>query len=222
MTTNKNVTAQFERIWTLTLTAGGNSDAPGSVLSTPPGITCAWAPGNPCNTSAPFMNGLTVTLTVTLLPPATRVAWGGACTGTTGNVCNVPMDSDKTVVADTFRLFTVTAPKSPDGPLLWTTHLDAAGAEGRVAVNGALTAVRAGRQPIRSVRAAGANLVEATLSKAAAAGTWRFDFAGQPGFKRGTVRAVAGRVAALTPDGIVFALEGKAGERVVFTFELEP
>ena len=66
------------------------------------------------------------------------------------------------------------------------------------------------------------NLVEATLSRGTgAAGTWRFDFAGQPGFKRGSLRAVAGRVGAITPEGITFALEGKAGERIVFTFEAE-
>jgi hypothetical protein len=213
---------QFEHLWTLTVTGGSNSDAPGSIVSNPGGITCNWMPGAPCTDTALFLNGATVQLTVTLGPGATRVAWGGACTGTTGSVCDVFMDQDKSVLADTFRTLTVTGPKAPGGALLWTTQLDAAGAEGHVAVNGALSAVRTGRNPMRSARAEGVSLVEATLSRGAGAGTWRFDFSGQPGFKRGSLRAVAGKVALLTADSIAFALEGKAGERMVFTFETEP
>ena len=200
-----------------------NSDAPGSIVSNPTGITCTWSPSVPCNTNAPYLNGTNVTLTVTLGLGATRAAWAGDCAGTTGLVCTVAMDNDKFVFVDTFRLF---APdiKRTDGSLTWATGLDLSrSGEGRLSVNGGLSVVRAGRQTLRHARVAGSNLVEATVSRGqGGAGAWRFDFAGQPGFKRGSLRAVAGRVGAITPDGIVFALEGKAGERIAFTFETEP
>jgi hypothetical protein len=218
MNSNKNVTAQFERLWTLTVLAGFQSDVAGNVVSTPPGINCSWPPPSTCTAIA--LNGASITLATTT-GPTFIIRWSGDCPNTLGPTCTVVMDNDKTVHADATRNFTVTGPRSREAALVWTTQLDAAGAEGHVGVNGALSAVRTGPTAMRSARVAGVNLVEATLSRAAGAGAWRFDFSGQPGFKRGSLRAVAGKVAVLAPDAIAFALEGKAGERIVFTFESE-
>lgn len=221
MSANKNVVAQFELIRTLSVTGGFNSDIAGSVTSNPAGITCTWGPAAPCSTSAPFVNGTTVTLTVVTV--GARVVWAGACAGASGNVCTLLMDADKAVIVDSFRTFQA-APKTPAGPLAWSAQLDVPGAEGRISVNGgAGTATGVGRSTMSTERRRGANLVEAVLSRSAGRpGTWRFEFAGAPGVRRGSLTVHAGTVAVVTEDAVVFNLQGRTGERVVFTFEVEP
>ena len=69
---------------------------------------------------------------------------------------------------------------------------------------------------------AGVNRVEAVLVRGSGrSGTWRFDFSGASTFKPGSLRVVAGTVAVITGDTVVFRLQGKPGERVVFTFEVD-
>lgn len=221
MNANKNVVARFELIRTLSLQAGVNSDIAGSITSNPAGINCAWTASTPCTTSAPFVNGVTVTLTVTTA--GMTINWGGACAGATGNTCNVLMNANLLAIVDTMRLFAPSAPKASTGPIAWASQLDLEGGEGRVSINGgAATAVAAGRSAMRSERRSGANLVEAVLSRASGRrGAWRFDFAGVPGIRRGSLRVHAGTAAVVTPDSVVFAMDGRTGERVVFTFEVE-
>jgi len=68
----------------------------------------------------------------------------------------------------------------------------------------------------------GVNRVEAVLVRGAGRpGTWRFDLSNQPAMKPGSLRVVAGTVALITNDAVVFWLQGKPGERIVFAFELE-
>jgi List-Bact-rpt repeat protein len=222
MTADKDVVAHFELIRTLTVTGGGSgSDISGSVTSNPPGITCAWVPNQPCTDTATFINGSGVTLTAVLGPGGTRVQWGGACLGATGLVCNVLMDADKLVTVDTFRLF------QPDtkafAPLTWSTQLEVPAAEGQVVINGRIaSAVRPGLAAMAAEGRTGTNRVEAVLVRGAAqSGTWRFDFSRPSAFKPGSLRVVAGTAALITGDAVVFRLEGKPGERVVFTFEVE-
>lgn len=50
-------------------------------------------------------------------------------------------------------------------------------------------------------------------------GRWRFDFSQTEPMIPGTLRVVHGKVLQLKTDGVVFALQGKPGERVSFTFE---
>ena len=47
--------------------------------------------------------------------------------------------------------------------------------------------------------------------------TWRFDLSAL-GIVPGSVRVVAGEVAQVGPDRVVFRLKGRTGERVVFGF----
>jgi uncharacterized repeat protein (TIGR02543 family) len=68
------------------------SSGPGTITSTPAGITC----GSDCSES--YASGTKVTLTVTPSAGATFSGWSGACSGTTAT-CTVTMDAAKTVKA---------------------------------------------------------------------------------------------------------------------------
>jgi hypothetical protein len=224
MTADKNVVAHFELIRTLTVIGGGGgSDVPGSVTSNPIGINCAWVPGQPCNDTGTFINGTTVALTAVLGPGGTRVQWGGACLGATGLVCNVLMDADKAANVDTFRLFQDDT-KAAASPVAWSTQLEVPDGEGQVVVNGRVaSAVRPGLATMAIQGRTGTNRVEAVLVRGdGRPGTWRFDFSGQSVVKPGSLRVVAGAVALVTGDAVVFRLQGRPGERVVFTFEIDP
>ena len=224
MNANRNVVAHFELIRTLTVIGGAlGSDVAGSVTSNPAGITCTWPPGQVCTDTAPYPHGTVVTLTAVLGPGGTRVAWGGDCTGATGNVCTLPMDADKTVHVDTFRLF------QPDkqaafAPLEWSTQLQVPDGEGQVVMNGSIASgVGAGITAMTAGARTGTNRVEAVLVRGAGRpGTWRFDFSGQPSFRSGSLRVVAGTVSLVTADVLLFRVQGNPGERVVFTFEAAP
>jgi hypothetical protein len=221
MSANKSVTAHFELIRTLSFTGGANSAVPGSISSSPPGITCSWTgapPPTPCTDSAPFLHGTTVTLT--LVTGGSTIVWGGACAGTVGTVCTVLMDADKLVTLDTRFQF------DPKSTMLLkaSSELDVADGEGQVVTNGlAASAVRAGLAAMTTEARPGMNRVEAVLVRGAGRpGTWRFDFSGQNAFKAGSLRVIAGTVVLVTGDAVVFRLQGRPGERVVFTFEVQP
>jgi hypothetical protein len=69
----------------------------------------------------------------------------------------------------------------------------------------------------------GENVIEAHLEAAfQETGFWKFDFSGTDRFVSGSLRAQTGT--AVSNDGrtLVFRLSGAAGERVRFSFELEP
>jgi hypothetical protein len=100
-------------------------------------------------------------------------------------------------------------------------ELDVDGATGQVVVNGT-AAVYSGTGRSSAVAAGrrGQNRIEAQLVAAAGKpGTWRFDLGATPGMVGGSVRVIAGDVALVTADSVVFRLRGTSGERVVFTFE---
>ncbi len=131
------------------------------------------------------------------------------------------MDADKTATVDTFRTFQADA-KASAAPLAWSTQLEVPDGEGQVVMNGRIaSAVRPGLAAMTVQGRTGANRVEALLVRGAGRpGTWRFDFSGQSVIKPGSLRVVAGTVALVTGDAVVFRLQGKPGERVVFTFEI--
>ena len=104
--------------------------------------------------------------------------------------------------------------------LAWSTQLDVPNANGQVVVNGA-TAVFSGpgRSNAVAVGRRGENRIEAQLVQAGGKpGTWRFELAATSSLEPGSIRVVAGDVALVTGDAIVFQLKGTPGERVVFTF----
>jgi PKD repeat protein len=222
MTSNRTVIAHFELIRTLTVQAGGpNSDVAGSVTSTPSGITCAWTGSPPpCTDTGTFVNGTTVALAVATT--GATIEWGGACLGAIGTVCNVLMDADKLVTIDTRLLFHGDQMRSA-APLAWSTDLEVPDGEGQVVTNGRIaSAVRTGVGAMPAEGRTGANRVEAVLVRGAGRpGTWRFDFSGASALKPGSLRVVAGTVAVITGDAVVFRLQGKPGERVVFTFDVD-
>lgn len=91
MTQNRAVTATFQPVVvprTLTVTVTG----PGSVSSTPPGISC------PGDCSEDYQEGEVVSLAAAPGPDAHLVSWSGDCTGT--GACEVTMSIDRTVAAD--------------------------------------------------------------------------------------------------------------------------
>jgi hypothetical protein len=107
--------------------------------------------------------------------------------------------------------------------LAWTTELDTPGAVGQAVVDGQVIVAASGQRARHMTRSRrGQTVVAAHLIEAGGKpGTWRFDFSGEAAFKSGSVRVVVGTVALITPDAVVFRLQGKAGERVVFTFEID-
>ena len=144
--------------------------------------------------------------------------WTGDCTGTV-NPCVLTMDADKVVVAQ-FDFPSLTSRR--DTPLAWSTQLEVPDGEGQVTINGRIAyAVRQGLAAQAAEARSGANRVEAVLVRGAGRpGTWRFDFGGQGALRPGSLRVVAGTVAVITGDTVVFRLQGKPGERIVFTFEI--
>lgn len=218
MDTNRNVVAHFERAWTLTFRGGFASDVNGDVTSSPPGIACTWPPG--CVSTTAFLNGTTVTLTV--LTSGLTLQWGGACAGVTGPVCAVPMDADKLVTLDTLRNLHGGIRSSAKAPAL-VSQLEVPGGEARVILNGrVVSSVRVGPMPLATERSAGTNHVEGVIVRGSGRpGGWRFDLSGHRSFRPGSLRALAGAVALLAGDSVVFALQGKPGERIAFTFEAD-
>jgi hypothetical protein len=93
------------------------------------------------------------------------------------------------------------------------------GGSGQIVVNGRNAAfARRGRSSAMAAARRGENRVEAQLIEASGPGSWRFELAGAPGLRSGSLRVVAGDVALVTGDAIVFRMTGRPGERVVFTF----
>ena len=223
MVSNRNVVAHFERAWTLTVTGGGpNSDIAGGVTSNPAGITCAWLPSQPpCIDTGTFVNGTSVVLTVST--GGATVVWGGACPNVNTTTCTVFVDANKAVTIDTRILFQRSTQK-PEVPLAWSSQLEVPDGEGQVVTNGRIaSAVRPGISAMAATGRTGSNHVEAVLvSGAGRPGTWRFDFSRQAGFRPGSLRVLAGTVSVITGNTVIFRLQGKPGERLAFTFEIDP
>jgi hypothetical protein len=104
-------------------------------------------------------------------------------------------------------------------PATWVSQLEVPGGRGQVVLNGSEAQFpAAGRAPLSVRPRAGDNRVEAQLVQAQGrAGLWRFELAGDRAVA-GSLRVIAGQVALVTGDVVVFRLKGQPGERVVFTF----
>jgi hypothetical protein len=103
-------------------------------------------------------------------------------------------------------------------PPALTSDLGVPGGRGQIVLDGIEAFFpKAGLTPLVVTRRSGRSRVEAFLVEADGhPGTWRFEV---PGAKAGSLRVVAGEVALVTADALVFRLKGRAGERVVFTFD---
>jgi hypothetical protein len=111
------------------------------------------------------------------------------------------------------------ADKAPSS--VWESTLDVEGARGQLVIDGqSLRYVDRG--VARGELAAGSGVRQVVAQLVAArgrAGTWSFRL---PTARPGSVRALAGDAVEVTPDRVTFRLDGRPGERVVFSFETAP
>jgi hypothetical protein len=110
----------------------------------------------------------------------------------------------------------------PEGGALWESLLAVEGARAQLVFDGSVVRyLESGHGRDALPPQAGRHEAVAQLITAnGRAGTWTFRIPAR--VRPGSLRPVAGRTAQLTDDTIVFQLQGRAGERVVFSFELVP
>jgi uncharacterized protein (DUF2345 family) len=106
MNSDKNVTATFNILYTLTVTKSGSGT--GTVSSNPSGIDC----GSTCTYQ--FASGTNVTLTATPDSSSIFGGWSGDATDT-NTVTTIIINSDKSVTATFNALYTLTVTKSGTG-----------------------------------------------------------------------------------------------------------
>jgi len=108
---------------------------------------------------------------------------------------------------------------------VWLSELQPPGARGQVVVDGAQAVFpSAGPESFTTPLGPGSHRFEATLVAGRGEGrgsgaSWRFDLSSLR-LVAGSLRLVSGDVAQLAGDAVVFRLRGRAGERVVFSFEV--
>jgi hypothetical protein len=102
------------------------------------------------------------------------------------------------------------------------SELDVPGGSGQVVVNDEVAFPRAGRSALALRPRAGENRVEATLVEGRGTGTWRFDLQAVRGLRPESLKVIAGDVAQLGGGAVTFRLRGRAGERIVLSFRVEP
>ena len=108
------------------------------------------------------------------------------------------------------------------GSVLWTSELTVGGGQGQVIVNGSQVVLAgAGSSPLTMDARPARTRVDATLlSGDGEGGVWRFSLASGR-VKAGTLRVLSGDPVALGPGVVAFALAGRPGERVAFSFDVE-
>jgi hypothetical protein len=112
-------------------------------------------------------------------------------------------------------------PSARGAAVVWTSELAIAGGRGQLVADGTEGRLApGGRADVVLAPRPGTTSVEATILDAAGTpGSWRFTLA-SGAIRPGSLRALAGEVAALGPDSIVFRLRGRRGERVAFRYEV--
>jgi hypothetical protein len=156
----------------------------------------------------------------TTVPPGTRAYDAQACVGQgTRRVCQ-PWHI---VVNENTGSSAGPAQAAAARRVAWASELDLEGGSGQVVVNGEAAAFAArGRSAGAVLGRRGLNRLEAQVVQAAGTpGTWRFELGTTGSLEAGSLRVIAGEVALVTENAIVFRLKGRPGERVVFTFKTE-
>jgi hypothetical protein len=106
-----------------------------------------------------------------------------------------------------------------DASVVWTSELGVRDGRGQVVVDGAQAFFAGpGRVEIVLPDKPARTRVEAVLVSGRGAGPWRFTLAAGS-LRPGSLRVVAGDVAAIGPDGVSFRMAGRPGERAVFTYD---
>jgi hypothetical protein len=136
-----------------------------------------------------------------------------------GNVSAIAPVDVRSIGRGCFRSASVSAQAAS-----WGSELQPAGARGQVVVDGTnVVFPSAGKESFATPLGAGPHRFEATLVEGAGrggtGGSWRFDLQALR-VAPGSLQVVAGDVVQLGADAVVFRLRGRAGERVVFAFEV--
>ena len=119
------------------------------------------------------------------------------------------------------RRSSAATPVGPGPALVWTSELALPDGRGQVVANGAdVVFPGAGRSDLVLPARPGRNRVEAVLVEGGRPGTWRFTLA-SGAIRAGSLRVVAGEAVAVGPETVLFRLQGRPGERAVFSFDAE-
>lgn len=192
----------------------------GKVTSSPTGIYCSFSAtaGVSGTCSSAFPTGAPLTLSLSCTSTLATPEWLSGCVAPNGSpTCTFTPTADTIVSLKCYETPPVraTGEDSPNGRL--RTSLEAAGARGRVVVDGiAMVPVESGGPRQVEVVRTGAHRIEAVLDEVRGPGLWRFDIAGS-GVPAGSIRVLFGEVVLLGPESVVFRLSGRAGERIAFT-----
>jgi PKD domain-containing protein len=208
-----NVTKSGTGLGTVTGGTGGN----------PTSINC----GPDCSESG-ITCGTRFALVATPLAGSIFVTWSGGGPGCPGTVQPCIADTGSGRISnldarfDTFPFTVGSAPGPAAVPtpwLRWISELDSPEAAGLVFLNGGSgAAVRSMRTEMTGMPGAELNRVEAVLTQAREAGTWRFELPAR--IEPGSLKPLRGDVVLVTPDTLVFRVQGRAGEKVAFTFRV--
>jgi hypothetical protein len=178
----------------------------------------------PTSSTTPGPTNFTYTTIMTVFE-ASETARPPVNTASATNTVTVVVPAPSTTTTTTFGERALSRPtQNPAAPsssrlVGLQSQLDVSGGSGQIMVNGSSVAfARPGRHGAVATGRRGENRVEALLVEGKGAGTWRFELGGTAGLEAGSLRVIAGDVAAVTGDAIVFRLAGRPGERVVFTF----
>ena len=207
----------------------------GQVTVSPGALVCSSAPNGNVVTGT-YTPGSNIVLSAVATPGTTFMDWSGACPlgtifGTTSS-CNLTVPSTDPVQVFVFfgsgsplpSTATRAAPSADaDGiALAWRHQLDVGGGAGQVLLNGATTVASGpGLNSVQGLGRRGENRLEGRVTRSGKAGTWRFELGSNLRLEPGSIRVLAGEVAVVTGDAIVFRLRGQAGEHVAFTFKLK-
>jgi hypothetical protein len=136
-----------------------------------------------------------------------------SCTGATANAGPVDFDYNP------YCGLPFASKDKPGRDLVWSSDLGIEGARLQLVVNGGRSSFPSrGKSYGTAASIEGANRVEAMVVEGAGkAGLWRFDFLATSGV--GEIRVISGDVAQVSPSSVTFRLQGRVGERVVFTFQ---
>jgi len=131
---------------------------------------------------------------------------------------NSTLSSSVQITVGTTSTSCVADASSSDAGGALVSELAVLGGNGQVVVDGSAVFVRDGRSPVMVRGGSRRTRVEATLVAARAGGSWRFDLGGMTGVQPESIQVVAGDVVQVAGGALVFRVQGRPGERIVFSF----
>jgi Divergent InlB B-repeat domain len=187
----------------------------GSVVSSPPGISC----GLLCvEASSSFADGTPVTLTAQAVEGWT-FHWTGDCSG--NGTCAVTMNADREVVLHFTVAATAAPPTEAAGSVALRSRLVLSGGRAEVSVGGRSVSVGAGTETeIATDVGPGDHLVEGWVREGAGEGLWRFALGTSADAGRRIRSVLAGDPVSLTPVAVVFRVRGRLPQKIAFVLSV--